>query len=109
MDQQALDYQRARQQGRLRQLSQQVAEFEMKMQSMKNQVSSFERQQSRQAAQVESFGNILTGITPTTDPLGNPRDVWTGPKNGYWTNGTGQVINSDTSPGAGWQQLHPRQ
>ena len=109
MDQQALDYQRARQQGRLRQLSQQVAEFEMKMQSMKSQVSAFERQQSRQAAQVESFGNILTGITPTIDPLGNPHDVWTGPKSGYWTNGTGQVINSDTSPGAGWQQLRPRQ
>jgi len=109
MDQQALDYQRARQQGRLRQLSQQVAEFEMKMQSMKSQVSAFERQQARQAAQVESFGNILTGITPTIDPLGDPRDVWTGPKSGYWTNGTGQVINSDTSPGAGWQQMHPRQ
>lgn len=109
MDQQALDYQRARQQGRLRQLNQQVAEFEMKMQSMKNQVNDFERQQARQAAQVESVGNILTGITPTIDPLGNPRDVWTGPNSGYWTNGTGQVINSDLSPGAGWQQMHPRQ
>ena len=109
MDQQALDYQRARQQGRLRQLNQQVAEFEMKMQSMKSQVNAFERQQARQAAQVESFGNILTGITPTIDPLGNPRDVWTGTKSGYWTNGGGQVINSDVSPGAGWQQMHPRQ
>ncbi len=109
MDQQALDYQRARQEGRRRQLSQQVAEFEMKMQSMKNQVSAFERQQARQASQVTSFGNVLTGITPTLDPLGNPRDVWTGSKSGYWTNGAGQVINSDVSPGAGWQAMHPQQ
>ena len=93
----------------MRQLSQQVAQFEMKMQSMKNQVNAFERRQAGQAAQVESFDNVLVGITPTIDPLGNPRDVWTGPKSGYWTNGVGQVINSDTSPGAGWQQLRPRQ
>ena len=109
MDQQAIEYQKARQQNRQRQLSRQVAEFEMKMQGMKNQVNAFERQQSRQAAQVRSFDNVLVGITPTTDPLGNPRDVWTGPKSGYWTNGLGQVVNSDTSPGAGWQQLRPRQ
>jgi len=109
MDQQALDYQRARQEQRRRAISQQVAQFEMKMQSMKNQVNAFERQQARQASQVTSFGNILTGITPTLDPLGNPRDVWTGPKSGYWTNGTGQVINSDVSPGAGWQAMHPQQ
>ncbi|HEV2486220.1 MAG TPA: hypothetical protein VGT08_11875, partial [Terracidiphilus sp.] len=83
--------------------------FEMKMQSMKSQVNAFERQQARQADQVTSFGNILTGITPTIDPLGNPRDVWTGTKSGYWTNGVGQVINSDVSPGAGWQQMRPRQ
>ncbi len=109
MDRQALDYQRARQGERRRAISQQVAQFEMKMQSMKNQVNAFERQQSRQASQVTSFGNILTGITPTLDPLGKPRDVWTGPKSGYWTNSTGQVINSDVSPGAGWQAMHPQQ
>jgi hypothetical protein len=105
LDQEALTYQRARQQQRMRELSQQVAQFEMKMQAMRNQVSSFERQQSRQADQVASWGKTLTGLTPTIDPLGNPRDVWTGPKNGYWTNGTGQVVNSDISPGAGWQPM----
>lgn len=109
LDQEALVYQRARQQQRRRELSQQVAQFEMKMQAMRNQVSSFERQQSRQADQVAGWGNTLTGITPTIDPLGNPRDVWTGPKNGYWTNGTGQVVNSDISPGAGWQPLQTHQ
>jgi hypothetical protein len=105
MDQEALTYQRERQQQRMRALSQQVAQFEVEMQAMRNQVNAFERQQARQADQVRSFGYALTGLTPTTDPLGNPRDVWAGPKNGYWTNGTGQVINSDLSPGAGWQPM----
>jgi hypothetical protein len=109
MDQEALEYQRASQQARRREISREVAQAEMKMQGMKDQVNSFERGQARQAAQVESFGNILTGITPTIDPYGNPRNVWTGPKSGYWTNGLGQVVNSNTSPGPGWQQLMPTQ
>lgn len=109
LDEEGLTYQRARQQARLRQLSQQVAQFEMRMQAMQNQVSGYLRGQARQAAQVEAFGNILTGITPTIDPLGNPHNVSTGPKNGYWINGRGDVVNSNTSPGPGWQQLQPTQ
>lgn len=108
MDAQALDYQRARQASRRRQISQQVAQFEMKMQAMQGQVQAFEHRQAAQAAQVTEWGNILTGITPTVDPMGNPKDVWTGPKSGYWQNGQGQVVNSDGSPGPGWQQLKPR-
>jgi len=108
MDQEALIYQRQRQQSRMREISRQVAQFESRMQSMQNQVNAFERGQARQAAQVESFGNTLTGITPTVDPFGNTRNVWTGSKNGYWMNGSGQVINSDVAPGAGWQPLQPR-
>jgi hypothetical protein len=42
----------------------------------------------RQAAQVTNWGNILTGITPTEDPL-EIGDVWTGSKSGYWINGAG--------------------
>ncbi|HXP86218.1 MAG TPA: hypothetical protein VN841_15945 [Bryobacteraceae bacterium] len=109
LDEEGLAYQRARQQARLRQLSQQVAQFEVRMQAMQNQVNGFLRGQARQAAQVEAVGNILTGITPTVDPLGNPRNVYTGPKSGYWTNGRGDVVNSDTSPGPGWQPLRPTQ
>ena len=109
LDQDALVYQQARQQARRRVLAQQVAQFEMQMQAMQSQVSAFEHRQSGQAAQVEAWGNTLTGITPTTDPLGNPRNVWTGPKSGYWTDGKGNVINSDLSPGAGWQALTPKQ
>lgn len=108
MDEEALAYQRQRQQNRWRQLSMEVAQFEAKMQSMQTQVNAFERGQARQAAQVQSFTNVLTGITPTIDPYGNHQDVWTGSKNGYWKNGLGQVINSDVSPGAGWQQLQVR-
>jgi len=109
LDQEALVYQRQRQQMRRRVLAQQVAQFEMRMQAMQNQVAAFEHRQAGQAAQVESWGNILTEITPTTDPLGNPRNVWTGSKSGYWTDGQGNVVNSDLSPGAGWQALQPKQ
>jgi hypothetical protein len=109
MDQDAIAYQQARQQQRRRDLSQQVAQFEMQMQGMRNQVGAFERQQARQAGQVESVGNTLTGLTPTVDPLGNPRTVFTGSKNGYWIDGNGRVVNSDLSPGAGWRELKPTQ
>jgi hypothetical protein len=109
LDEEGLAYQRARQQARLRQLSQQVAQFEVRMQAMQNQVNGFLRGQARQAAQVEAFDNVLVGITPTIDPLGNTRNVSTGPKSGYWINGRGDVVNSDTSPGPGWQRLRPTQ
>ena len=105
LDQQALVYQRQRQAQRLRMLGQQVAQFEMRMQAMRSQVNAFERQQARQADQVSSFTKTLTGLTPTIDPLGNPRDVWTGSRSGYWINGRGEVVNSDVSPGAGWQPM----
>jgi hypothetical protein len=106
MDAKGLEYQRARQQQRRTQLAQQVQAFENQMSSMRNQVSAFQR---RQAAQAASWGNMLTGITPTTDPLnGATRDVWTGPKSGYWINGLGEVSNSNDSPGAGWRPLQPQ-
>jgi hypothetical protein len=108
MDEEALVYQRQRQQARIRALSQQVAQFESRMQNMQNQVNAFERGQASQAKQVAGFTNALVGITPTTDPLGNERDVWTGPKSSYWTNSQGQTVNSDTAPGPGWQQLTPK-
>ena len=111
VDADALEYQKGRQQARMRALSQEVAQFEAKMHQAKaqSQVAAFERHQAAQAAQVEAWGNILTGITPTTDPMGNPRTVWTGPKSGYWTDGNGRVVNSDLPPGPGWQPLTPQQ
>jgi hypothetical protein len=106
MDAEALDYQRQRQAGRVRQLQMQVAQFEQSMKAMQQQVASFERGQQRSAAQSEEWGNILTGIAPTVDPLGNRRDVWTGTKSRYFENGQGTVINSDVvPPGGGWTEL----
>ena len=106
MDDMGLQYQIARQQGRRQALAQQVQEFQAQMQSMRNQVSAFERRQDAQASQVASWGNVLTGVTPTIDPLtGASHQVWTGAKSGYWINGRGETVNSDVSPGAGWRQL----
>lgn len=106
MDAYALQYQRARQQQRIRELGQQIQQFEAKMQAMRDQVASFERRQSAQAAQVEGFTQALRGVTPTIDPFtGEAREVWTGPKSNYWTNGLGGVVNSTNAPAAGWQQM----
>ena len=92
-----------------RQLGQQVQQFEQQMAAMRNQVSAFERGQERQAAQVQGFDQALRGVTPTIDPYGNEREVWTGPYANYWQNGAGQVVNSTNAPGAGWTQLRQEQ
>ena len=109
MDAEGLQYQRMRQQGRIRDLEAQVQQFEARMQAMQRQVNAFEQHQAAQAAQVESFTNALNGITPTTDPLtGERREVWSGPNANYWVNGLGQVVNSNSAPAAGWRQLQVR-
>lgn len=87
-------------------LERQVQQFEATMRAMQDQVKAFETRQDAQARQVESFTNTLVGVTPTTDPLtGENRLVWTGPKDNYWVNGLGQVVNSTNAPGPGWRQL----
>ncbi|WP_348261474.1 hypothetical protein P8935_16930 [Telmatobacter sp. DSM 110680] len=104
LDAYALQYQRARQQQRVQALAQQVQQFEAKMQAMRDQVAGFERHQAAQASQVEGFTQALRGVTPTIDPFtGEAREVWTGPKSNYWTNGTA-VVNSTNAP-PGWQQM----
>jgi len=109
-DQEAVVYQQRRQQQRRTSLQRQVAQFEANMQGMQSQVNSFEAGQARQAKQVEGMGNTLTGIVPTTDPYGNPRNVSIGPSSSYWINGaTGETRNAAQSPGAGWQELTPTQ
>jgi len=101
----ALQYQRARQQKRQQDLAQQVQQFEARMQAMRDQVAGFERRQAAQSSQVEGFTQALRGVTPTIDPFtGQAREVWTGPKSNYWTNGTG-VVNSTNAPAAGWRQM----
>jgi hypothetical protein len=109
MDAEALDYQRQRQAGRDRVIQAQIAQFEQSMKTMQQQVASFERGQQRSAAQSEEWGNILTGITPTVDPLGNRQEVWTGTKSRYFKNGSGTIINSDVvPPGGGWTEVGPK-
>lgn len=109
MDAEGLQYQRLRQQGRVREIQQQMRQFEAQMQAMQNQVNAFERHQQMQANQVQDFDNALVGVTPTTDPLtGQERDVWTGTKANYWENGLGQVVNSTDAPVAGWVQVPVR-
>jgi hypothetical protein len=110
LDEQALVYQRERQQARMRQLSEQVAQFEAKMQAMQNQVNQFERGQAQREKQFQAFDNVINGVTPTVDPFGNEHDVSTGPKSSYWRNpATGETVNSDKSPGPGWQPLTIKQ
>ncbi len=110
MDSQGLEYQRARQQQRMAALNQQVQQFETQMQAMRQQVSAFERHQAAQAAQVAGFSNVLTGVTPTIDPMtGQARSVWTGPAGRYWTDGVGDVVNSNTQPSGSWHEIQPLQ
>jgi hypothetical protein len=110
LDQEALVYQRQRQQARMRQLSQQVAQFEMRMQAMRNQVADFERGQAQRQSQFEAMDNVINGITPTVDPYGNKVDVFIGPNNNYYRNpGTGTIVNANQSPGPGWDRLKETQ
>jgi hypothetical protein len=102
----AIQYQQARQQKRTQQTAEQVRQFEARMLTMRSQVTSFERRQAAQVVQVEGFSQALRGVTPTVDPLTcQAREVWTGGRSGYWTNGSGAVINTDLAPGAGWHQM----
>jgi hypothetical protein len=99
-------YQQARQRGRLADLARQVQQFDAQMAAMRSQVASFERRQAAQANQVEGFTQALRGVTPTLDPMtGESREVWSGPNSGYWTNGSGAVVNASGSPGGGWRPL----
>jgi hypothetical protein len=110
LDQEALVYQRQRQQDRMAVFNAQVAQFEARMQAMRNQVNAFERGQAQRQSQFQAIDNVISGITPTVDPYGNAVSVFTGPKSHYWYNpGTGQKVNSDTSPGPGWEPLTPQQ
>src|SRR4029077_686405 len=98
MDEEALVYQRQRQQKRMDEFSAQVRQFEANMQGMRNQVAAFERGQAQRDRQFQTFDNIISGITPATDPYGNTVTVFNGPKSHYWYNpATGQKVNSDIS------------
>lgn len=100
-----MQYQRARQQQRIELLGQQVRQFEQRMQGMRDQVSAFERGQAQRQAQFEQFDQALRGVTPTVDPFGNEREVWSGPYANYYRNGLGVILNSPSNPGGDWVRL----
>jgi hypothetical protein len=105
MAREGMQYQELRQQQRRDGISRQMQQFEAKMQGMQNQVEAFERGQTQRNEQFKAFDDIIVGITPTIDPMGNEVDVTTGPNSGYWRNGAGDTANSDNMPGPGWQRL----
>jgi len=110
LDQEGLAYQRQRQQNRMMVFNAQVKQFEANMQGMRDQVASFERGQAQRQSQFQAVDNIISGITPSVDPYGNTVNAFNGPKSHNWYNaGTGKQVNSDTSPGPGWEPLTPQQ
>jgi hypothetical protein len=89
------------------QFMQQMQAFDQQRQAaMNQQVAGFEAQQNAQAQQVSNFGEILTGLTTVADSqTGAQFQIFSGPKANYWTDGSGNTINSNLSPGAGFHQL----
>jgi hypothetical protein len=74
--------------------------------AMNAQVAGFEHRQNAQAAQVSSFCDTLTGLTNLDDPqTGTSFQVFSGPNSSYYTNGAGQTVNSNVSPGPGFHQV----
>jgi hypothetical protein len=87
-------------------LAQMQAQHQAFTNSLNRQVSGFEAGQNAQQAQVNTWGNILTGVQNASDPLTGQRfQVWTGPNNNYYRNGSGTTVNSNTSPGANYHPL----
>jgi hypothetical protein len=106
MGERGMAYQQWRQDQRRKALGQQIAEFQENMQQMRNQVTAFEHGQVQRQKQFQAWDNIVSGISPATDPYGDTVNVINGSKNYYFQDpGTHEVRNSNTSPGPGWQQV----
>jgi len=74
--------------------------------AMNQQVAHFEAQQHAQAQQVSGWGETLTGLTTVRDTAtGQQFQVFNGPKSNFYTNGLGQTVNSNISPGADFHQV----
>jgi hypothetical protein len=86
---------------------QQMAVYhQQRTQAMNQQVAGFQKRMQQQADQVTSFGNILTGVTNLQDPItGATFQDFTGPNSNYYINGQGVRVNSNLSPGPGFNQM----
>ena len=94
LDQEALVYQRQRQQYRRTVFNAQVKQFEARMQGMRDQVAAFERGQAQRQSQFQAMDNVISGITPSVDPYGNIVNGFNGPKSHNWYNpSTGQTMS----------------
>lgn len=79
-----------------------VALTQQKMAQLSAQVQQFEQKMSQEQAQFDTWDTIISGFTPTIDPLtGQARDVPTGAAGEYWVDSSGNVVNSDTMPSGG--------
>lgn len=102
LDDFAIQYQRARQQKCAKAMTAQMRQFEAQMQTMRKQMALFEQHQMAS----DGMSQALRGVTVTIEPFAcQARQVWTGTKSTYWTNGSGAVVNTDLSPGGGWRQI----
>jgi hypothetical protein len=87
-------------------MQQMVIYHQQRTQAMNQQVTRFEKRMQQQADQVTSFGNILIGVTNLQDPItGATFQDFTGPKSNYYINGQGVRVNSNLSPGPGFNQM----
>ncbi len=84
-----------------------VAHTQQVMAQITAQVQQFEQKMQQEQAQFDSWDNIISGVTPTIDPLtGQAHDVWSGAGSEYWVDSQGNVVNSNSMPsGGGYTQL----
>ena len=75
-------------------------------QSMAQEHDRFTRQSAQFQSQVDGFSRAFRRVDLTTDAVdGKQREVWTGAGGTHWINPLGDVVNSPTSPGAGYHPL----
>jgi hypothetical protein len=98
----------------LAQIGKNFGEFMTQMQTyhqqrtaaMNQQVAGYYARQNAQAEQVSGWGKTLTGLEDVRDPnTGAQFEIFSGPKSGQWINGSGQIVNSNLSPGMDFHQL----
>jgi len=84
-----------------------VALTQQRMAQLSAQVQQFEQKMAQEQAQFDTWDNIISGFTPTIDPLtGEAREVPTGDASEYWVDSSGNVVNSNTEPtGGAYTQL----
>jgi len=77
--------------------------------ALRLQIGAFVHRQAVPGAPFAAVSAALTDVSPTVTPLSiESRGIWRSLEGAYWTNGTGEVINSRAAPSAGWHPLAVR-